>query len=115
MCVHTIPHAPSSMHPSVLYTSSPLSRRYTWEGQTYRQGFGTHVRHTSVFTTMNGSSSGSNLSSARRSSTVSGRSASGFGGSGIGAGNPPGGRYLKGPSQVAINNENAMEGLTRPG
>src|SRR3990170_6623544 len=80
---HTIPHAPSSMHPSVLYTSSPLSRRYTWDGHTYRHGFASHVRQTCVWTAMNGSSSGSNRSRARQSSTLSGLSDSGFGGSGM--------------------------------
>src|SRR3989304_4918044 len=91
---HTIPHAPGSMPPPVLYTSSPLSRRYTWDGHTYRHGFASHVRQTCVSTAMNGSSSGPNRSRARQSSTLSGLSDSGFGGSGMATRVEPGGRYL---------------------
>jgi len=84
MWSQTIVHAPSSMQPSVLYTSSPFDpRRYTWEGQTKRHGLVVHLVQMSVSTTMNGSSSCSNLSSPRRASTLSGLSASGFGGSGM--------------------------------
>src|SRR5438094_9429845 len=71
------------MQPSVLYTSSSFSRRYTLDGHTYRQGFVSQVRHTSVSTVMNGSSSNSNRSRPTRSSTVKGFDASAFGGSGI--------------------------------
>src|SRR2546421_5909333 len=49
----------------------------------YRQGFVSHVRHTSVSTVMNGSSSNSNRSRPTRSSTVNGFEASAFGGSGM--------------------------------
>src|SRR5712691_6953967 len=83
MCLHTIAHAPSSMQPSVLYTSSPFSTRYTLEGQTYRHGFVSHVLQTSVSTVMNGSSSNSNLSRPTRSSADNGLEASGFAGSGM--------------------------------
>src|SRR5437867_12832741 len=78
------------MQPSVLYTSSSFSRRYTLDGHTYRQGFVSQVRHTSVSTVMNGSSSNSNLSRPTRSSTLRGFDASGFAGSGIARHREPG-------------------------
>src|SRR5512137_849046 len=114
MCWHTITQAPSSMHPSVLYTSSPFSRRYTFVGQTYRQGFPSHVRQTCVSTVMKGSSSNSNLSSPTRSSAVRTLDASGFGGSGMESVRGSGRRLIKGwPRDDGHRSSRVSDGVPR--